>query len=264
MIKLENVTIKFDKTIILDDISIEIPEKKIVYVVGKNGSGKSTLAHTISGLNKKYKGKISIDENLLTRKISIKDLRKKLGLVFQNPDNQIVFNTVYEDIRFTLENMNISGDEIDKTIDDCLKTVDMEAYKYANTYSLSGGQKQRIAIASILAMKPSYIIFDEATSMLDPIGKEEIYCLIERLKKTGITVVFITNLLEELIYADEILIIDKHKVFSYSKKEIFENFGILENHGLKLPFIFRIIESLHQKGIYVYDKKTILEELQKL
>lgn len=263
MITINNLSCKYDKTI-LENINLTIDENKITYIIGKNGSGKSTLANILTGLNKKYKGEITIDELKLTKKTEIKELRKKIGMVFQNPDNQIIFSNIYDDMKFTLTNLDIPKEEIDKKIKETLKIVDMENHQNKNAYVLSGGEKQRVAIASVLASNPKYIIFDEATSMLDVNGKNDIYKLVKKLKKRGIGVIFITNITDEIIYADDILIIDNKNIYKYKKEEIIENHEILSKHHLKTPFNIKIMQILKEKGIDVSDEESIIKEIGNL
>ena len=262
MIKLENIYCRYEDNI-LENINLNI-EKEITFIIGKNGSGKSTLASVLSGLKKPYKGNIIIDNTLITKNTSIKDIRSKIGMVFQNPSNQIVFSRVYDDIKFTLDNMNTDKSLIDNIIINSLKEVSVEDFKEANPYNLSLGQKQRITIASQLALKPDYIIFDEATSMLDINGKKDIYELITKLKNEGIGVIFITNIMDELIYADKVLILDNKKIYNYSKEEILSDLEILKRHKLDIPFSLKIINLLRKKGINTINEDLIIKELENL
>lgn len=248
MIKLENVSFGYEN-LVFDNISLEIKSNDITFIVGKNGSGKSTLAHILSGLKKINKGNLIIDDEVISKKTSIKNFRKSVGIVFQNPDNQIIFNRVYDDIKFTLENMNTPKEEIDNIIKSALKEVGMEKFINSNPYNLSGGEKQRIAIASIIALNPKYIIFDEATSMLDIEGKKAIYAIIKKLKSKGIGVIFITNIIDELIYGDRVLILDNKKIYGYQKEELFNNLNILKEHKLDIPFNLKVINKLKIKNV---------------
>ena len=258
MIKIENLTCKYDENTILENINIEIEPSKITFIIGENGTGKSSLAKIITGLNFKYSGKVYIDNELITKKTKIEDLRKKTGIVFQNPDNGIVFNKVYDDVKFILDNLNIK-ENVDKIIEEALKTVNMEKHINSITYNLSGGEKQRIGIASVLALNPKYIIFDESTSMLDINGKKEIYKIINNLKSKNIGIIFITNIMDELIYADEIIILSNKKAEKYTKKEILNNTEILKKHNLKIPVNLKLIEILRKKGIKASNEEEILK-----
>lgn len=259
MIKLENITLKYDK-IVLDNINLSIDKSKITFIIGTNGSGKSTLASVISGLLTPQTGKVYLDDIELNKKTNNKLVREKIGMVFQNPSNQIIFSKVYDDIKFTLENMKISESLIPNIIKESLKKVSMLDFIDANPYNLSGGQKQRIAIASQLSLKPDYLIFDEATSMLDINGKKDIYNLIKNLKK-DIGIIFITNNMDELIYADEIIIIDNHKVYKYTIDEIIKDNNILTKHKLDIPFIFKISSALNIKDANKINEKYLLERI---
>ena len=263
MIKIENLNIGYE-TNILENINLEIEKAKITFIIGKNGSGKSTLGNTLSGLKKFKKGKILLDNINLKKEKKLKKIRTKIGMVFQDPSNQILFTKVYDDIKFTLENINTPKDKIDDIIKESLEKVDMLDYINANPYNLSGGEKQRIAIASILALKPDYIVFDEATSMLDINGKEDIYKLLTKLKKEGLGIIFITNIIDELIYADDIIILNDKKATKYKRKELFNNMNILKENNLDIPFTLKLIEILKSKGITVNNKNDILKEINNL
>lgn len=261
MIKLNNVTFKYDK-VVLEDINLKIHKSKITYIIGNNGSGKSTLASIMSGLLHPTTGNISIDDIDINKKTNNKLVRKKIGMVFQNPSYQILFTKVYDDINFILENMNIQKDKRDKIIKDSLQKVNMLDYINANPYNLSGGQKQRIALASQLSLNPDYLIFDESTSMLDINGKNDIYKLIKKLKKE-IGIICITNNMEELIYADEIIIIDNKKAFKYDINDILNNTTILKEHNLDIPFIFKIANKLNIKNIKDVNEEYLLRKIGK-
>ena len=263
MIKIENLSIGYE-TNILENINLEIDKNKITFIIGKNGSGKSTLGNTISGIKKFKEGNILLDNINLKKEKNLKKIRTKIGMVFQNPSNQILFTKVYDDIKFTLENIKTPKNEIDNIIKEALDKVEMLDFINSNPYNLSGGEKQRIAIASILALKPDYIVFDEATSMLDINGKEDIYKLLNKLKKEGIGIIFITNIMDELIYADEIIILNDRKANKYTKKELFDNLDILKDNDLDIPFTLKIIDILKNKGITAHTKNDILKELTNL
>jgi energy-coupling factor transport system ATP-binding protein len=263
MIKIENLDIGYE-TNILENTNLIIDKGKITFIIGKNGSGKSTLGNTLSGLKKFKKGNILLDNINLKKEKDIKKIRTKIGMVFQNPSNQILFTRVYDDIKFTLENINTPKDKIDSIIKESLDKVDMSDHINSNPYNLSGGEKQRIAIASILALKPDYIVFDEATSMLDINGKEDIYKLVNKLKKEGLGIIFITNIIDELIYADDIIILNDKTATKYSRKELFNNLNILKENDLNIPFTLKIIDLLKSKGISVNNKNDIIKEINNL
>lgn len=259
MIKLENVTFKYDK-VILDNINLNIDKNKITFIIGINGSGKSTLANIISGLLFSKSGQVYLDDIELTKKTDNKLIRKKVGMIFQNPSNQILFSKVYDDIKFTLENMKYPKEVIPTLIRNSLEKVNMIDYIDANPYKLSGGQKQRVAIASQLSYNPDYLIFDEATSMIDINGKNDIYDLLKILKK-DMGIIYITNDMSELIYADDIVIVDNHKIYKYSLSDIIKNNDILIRHKLNIPFILKLASSLNIKDIDKINEKFILERV---
>lgn len=259
MISLKNVTFKYDK-VILDNINLDIENNKITFIIGCNGSGKSTIANIISGLLYPSIGEVYLDDIKLDKKTNNKLVREKIGMVFQNPSNQIIFSKVDEDIRFTLENMKIPKEKIPNIIKNSLKKVNMINYIESNPYNLSGGQKQRVAIASQISLNPDYLIFDEATSMLDANGKKDIYKLIKDLKK-DMGIIFITNNMNELIYADDVIIIDKTKVYKYQINEIIDDNKILTKHKLEIPFIFKIANILNIKDINNITEELILKEI---
>lgn len=262
MIRLQGITFKYDK-VIFSNISLDIDQSKITFIIGSNGSGKSTLANIISGLLFPQVGKVYLDDLEVSKKINSKIVRKKVGIIFQNPSNQILFSRVSDDIKFTLENMKIPKEKIPSIIQESLKEVGMLDFIDANPYNLSGGQKQRIAIASQLALKPDYLIFDEATSMLDSHGKKEIYHLIQNLKgKMGI--IFITNHMDELLYADDVIIIDQQKVYKYTLSDILKENSILTNHKLDVPFLFKIANALNIEKPDDLNENTILEGIGRI
>lgn len=261
MIKLENITFKYDK-IIIDNINLNISKSKVTFIIGTNGSGKSTLASIISGLLYPISGKLSIDDLIINKKTDNKLIRNKVGIVFQNPSNQIIFSKVYDDLKFTLENIKIEKTLIPEIIKDSLKKVNMENFVNANPYELSGGEQQRIAIASQLSLNPDYLILDEATSMIDINGKQEIYKLISSLKKK-MGIIFITNNMDELIYADEVVIIDNNKTYKYEINDILNNNTVLTNHHLQIPFIFKLATTLKINNIDDLNEKSILERINK-
>ena len=262
MIKLENVTFKYDK-IILDNINLNIEKNKITFIIGVNASGKSTLANIISGLLYPTSGNIYLDDIKLNKHVDKKIIRKKVGVVFQNPNNQILFPKVYDDIKFTLENMKYSKKEIPRLIKNSLKKVNMIDYINDNPYKLSGGQKQKVAIASQLVYNPDYFIFDEATAFIDINGKNDIYKLIKELKK-DMGIIYITNDMNELIYADDIIIIDNSKIYKYRIDDIINDNTILIKHKLRIPFILKIAKYLNIKDITKINETDILKEVGKI
>lgn len=259
MIKIENLSFKYkgDTKNILEDINLEIKEGEVVSIIGKNGTGKSTFIRLISGLIKPSKGKILVDDIDVNDKKMFKSVREKIGIVFQNPDNQILFNRVYDDINFALKNLEL--DNPDERIKSSLKKVDMEEFENFDTYQLSLGQKQRINIASVLAVKPKYIILDEPTTMIDSKGKEKIYEIIKDLKKEGFTIIYVTNNINEILISDRIVMMENKKVkTAFKKVEILDNINLLEESEIRVPEIIRIIMKLNIKL-----KEFTIEEMTK-
>lgn len=216
MIRVENVSFKYknSENKILDNLSFDVKDGEIVAIVGENGSGKSTIGKLISGIIKLKHGNVTIDD------IEIKDkkVQDKIGIVFQNPENQIIFNNIYDELAFSLK--GLEKREIENRIENSLKQVGMSEYKNKDLYTLSLGQKQRIMIAEVLAKKPKYIILDEPTTMIDSKGKEIIYKIIENLKNEGYTIICITNLADEILIADRTLILKNGQVINEIKNTI--------------------------------------------
>ena len=239
MIKICDLSFKYKNgNEVLKNINLEIKEEETVAIVGENGSGKSTLAKLVSGIFKIKQGKIFIDEFDLTKKES-KQIINNIGIVFQNPENQIIFNNIYDELSFSLK--KLSKQEIEERIDESLKKVNMLEYINKDLYELSLGQKQRIAIAEVLARKPKYIVFDEPTTMIDSTGKEQIYSIIKTLKKEGYTIIYTTNVAEEILLADRILIIKNGQIINEIKKEnLMQSVEILVKNNIKLPMIIEI------------------------
>ncbi len=215
--------------------------------------GKSTLAKLISGISKPTKGDIFINNINTKNKKENLSLRKNITIVFQNPENQIIFERVYDDLAFALKNLNYSQEEIDKNIDEALKKVNMSEFKFSSTQALSLGQKQKIVIASALATKSNILILDEPTSMLDPISKKQIYYILDKLKKDGITIIYITHLLEETLFlSDKIILLENRKIEkNISLSEVLENICILKEFNLSLPTILNLLVSFKENNINI-------------
>ncbi|WP_320986814.1 energy-coupling factor transporter ATPase, partial [Hungatella effluvii] len=197
----------------IDDVSIEIKEGEFVAVLGHNGSGKSTFAKQLDAILLPTDGTVWIQGLDTSKEENLWEVRKKTGMVFQNPDNQIIGNIVEEDVGFGPENMGIPTDEIWKRVDESLEAVGMTAYRMKSPNKLSGGQKQRVAIAGVMAMRPQCIVLDEPTAMLDPNGRREVVKTVHELnRQEGITVVLITHYMEEVIYADRVIVMDDGRV----------------------------------------------------
>lgn len=267
VIEVKDLTYSYDKDEIkaVNSVSFDVPEGKYVALIGHNGSGKSTLAKLISGLINNYEGKITLFGEELN-KDSIHSLRKRIGLVFQNPDNQFVGSTVREDIAFGLENRQVPSEEMDKIIDTYSKRVGMYDQLDKAPENLSGGQKQRVAIAGVLAMHPDLIIYDEATSMLDPVGKRDILDITFSLRKENpnLTVLSITHDVEEAFRSDYVLVMNGGKIILQgTPSEVFTHQEELRSIRLDAPFFISLKEALIEKGLDIpadIDTEEKLEE----
>ena len=267
IIKGQNLSFSYDKQVkVIDDLSFAIEKGEYVAIIGKNGSGKSTLAKLFNGLIKADSGTLSIFGITPIDKKSLYEVRKRVGVVFQNPDNQLVASIVEDDLAFGCENLGLPREEIKNRIDFALKMVDMEKYRYSTPERLSGGQKQRIAIAGILALKPDVLVLDESTAMLDPKGRESVLEVVKKLnREQGVTVITITHYMEEIVDCDRVLVLDKGKlVLSGTPKEIFANKEVIKGYGLELPLVSYIANRLSQKGVELGDDGILdKEELEK-
>jgi len=261
MIELKDVNFKYKNgKEVLKNINLQISEGEFVSIIGKNGSGKSTLAKLISGLEKPKKGTVLVDELDTKERANFQELRKKVGIVFQNPENQILFNNVYDDIAFAINNLKLNDIEI--RIEQALEKVVMKEFIKSNTYELSLGQKQRVTIAGVLAINSKYIIFDESTTMLDSYGKETFYKILRTLKEQGYTIIYITNAIDEILMADRIVLIKKGEIVSQFKKEdILENIDVLKSNSIEIPYLVNFVEKLNINGIEVELEKWTKEEL---
>lgn len=243
------------KTEVLKGIDLDIAKGEFVAVLGHNGSGKSTLAKCFNAINIPESGEVFVngldtkDENNLLK------IRETAGMVFQNPDNQIVATIVEEDVAFALENMGVEPSEIRRRVDEALKTVGMYEYKNHAPHRLSGGQKQRVAIAGIIAMEPDCILLDEPTAMLDPKGRNEVMKTIKMLnREKGITIVLITHYMEEAAQADRVVVIDGGEiVMDNTPKKVFSQVKTLQNLGLDVPQVTQLAYELKNAG---YDIST--------
>lgn len=237
----------------LKGISFTISRGEHVALIGSNGSGKSTLAKLLNGLIFPAEGDINVDGINTRQKSKAYEIRKKVGIVFQNPDNQIVATIVEDDVAFGPENLGIVRDEMVERVDWALEKTGMIENRYRVVSKLSGGQKQRVAIAGVLAMKPSVIIFDESTSMLDPRGKRDILEIIHALKQEGITIIHITHSMEEVVDADKVIVLNKGRLkFMGTPKELFKSDEV-EKNNLVLPDVTLLANSLKDKGVIAED-----------
>ena len=261
MIRVEKVTFGYQKRKeILKDINLEINDKETVVIMGKNGSGKSTLGKLISGILKTKKGKIFIDDLDIVDKNNKEEIRKKIGIVFQNPENQIIFNQVEDEMSFALK--GLEQENVQERIESSLRKVAMEDKRKEDLYQLSLGQKQRIVIGEVLAKQPKYIIFDEPTTMIDSQGKEKIYHIIEELKKEGYTILYITNMAEEMLLADRIVLLHEGQIVEQIKKEeLVSKLDVFAQYDIKIPIILEIIQKFKQEGIELMLTNYTVNEL---
>ncbi len=240
----------------VDGITLSIKRGSFTALIGHNGSGKSTLAKLLSGVFTPLSGKVSVYPENTEEPLDTSDedknfdIRKTVGMVFQNPDNQLVATLVEDDVAFAPENLGLEPAQIRNRVDEALATVGLTHYAKHDTHKLSGGQKQRVAIAGVLAMNPECIIFDESTAMLDPQGRKDIMETILKLKKSGITVVLITHYMEEAAKADEIFVVNEGKLLtSGTPTEVFANTELLTQAGLEAPQAAKLCSILKQNGI---------------
>ena len=249
----------------IDDVSIEIKEGQFVAVLGHNGSGKSTFAKQLDAILLPTDGTVWIQGLDTSKEENLWEVRKKTGMVFQNPDNQIIGNVVEEDVGFGPENMGIPTDEIWKRVDESLEAVGMTAYRMKSPNKLSGGQKQRVAIAGVMAMRPQCIVLDEPTAMLDPNGRREVVKTVHELnRQEGITVVLITHYMEEVINADRVIVMDDGRVvMDGTPREIFSRVEELKSYRLDVPQVTELAYELQKNGVELPDGILTLNELMK-
>lgn len=235
---------------IFDNLSLSVEEGSYTAVLGRNGSGKSTLAKLICGVLQPNEGSITVGGLSTADEEELYELRRSCGMIFQNPDNQLVASVVEEDVAFAPENLGMEPALIRKTVDECLAAVDMTEYARHATYKLSGGQKQRVAIAGVLAMLPKCIIFDEATAMLDPLGRRDITARMKRLnKEKGMTVINITHYMNEAAEADRVIVLDKGKIImDGTPREVFAHGDELRAVNLATPQITELCDELIKLG----------------
>lgn len=247
----------------IDGVSIEIKDGQFVAILGHNGSGKSTFAKQLDAILLPTEGTVWIQGLDTSREENLWEVRKKTGMVFQNPDNQIIGNIVEEDVGFGPENMGVPTDEIWKRVDESLEAVGMTAYRLKSPNKLSGGQKQRVAIAGVMAMRPQCIVLDEPTAMLDPNGRKEVVKTVRELnRKEGITVVLITHYMEEVIGADRVIVMDDGRVvMDGTPREIFSRVEELKSYRLDVPQVTELAYELQKAGVKLPDGILNLDEL---
>jgi energy-coupling factor transport system ATP-binding protein len=248
----KNLTYSYDKEKdVVNDVSLTIKRGSYVSIIGHNGSGKSTFAKLIAGLLEPQAGEIYIFDLLLNDK-NLATIRRDLGIVFQNPDNQFIGSSVRDDIAFGLENRQVPSDQMDAIIEHFASEVNMSAFLDKEPTNLSGGQKQRVAIAGVLALSPKIVILDEATAMLDPRGKREIGEIVKRMKldNPDLTVISITHDIEETLGSDEIIVFNAGKIILQgTPSQVYKNAEVLHAISLDLPFIYRLKEALEKEGL---------------
>lgn len=259
MIECRNLIFKYtagenqEEKIAINDVNLQIKEGEFIAILGHNGSGKSTMAKHMNALLIPTEGKMLVNKMDTSDMNNLWNIRETAGMVFQNPDNQLVATIVEEDVAFGPENLGVPPEEIRKRVDEALERVGMSEYKRHAPHLLSGGQKQRIAIAGILAMKPKCIIFDEPTAMLDPSGRKEVLDTISDLNKNyGITVILITHYMDEAAKADRIVVMDKGKLILDGKpRDVFSNVEKMKSIGLDVPQVTELSYELQKAGINI-------------
>ena len=265
IIEIENLCFSYDgENNVIDDLSLKIEEGKFISIIGHNGSGKSTLSRLIIGLLTAKSGKITIFGQELNAK-TVHDIRSRIGIVFQNPDNQFISSTVEDDIAFGLENKCVDPKDMPEIVQNYADKVGMGSFLKREPPYLSGGQKQRVALAGVLAMQPDILILDEATSMLDPRGRKEIRDVIKQMsiENPKLTIISITHDIEEAYLSDEVIVIENGKVASQgSPNEIFKDKEMLSRAALSLPFLYEIKEKLASHGVDVSSIETLDDLLE--
>ena len=247
----------------VDNVNIDIPEGSFVAVLGHNGSGKSTFAKHINALLLPTEGTVWIDGMDTLKEPELWKIRQKAGMVFQNPDNQIIGTVVEEDVGFGPENMGVPTDDIWKRVDESLAKTGMTAYRHHSPNKLSGGQKQRVAIAGVMAMRPKCIVLDEPTAMLDPNGRKEVLEAVRQLnREEKVTVVLITHYMEEVIHADHVYVMDEgHVVMEGTPREIFSQVETMKKYRLDVPQVTLLAWELKKSGVDIPEGILTTEEL---
>ena len=270
-IEIENLSFKYsaDSDFVIKDLSLSVDKGEFLCVLGENGSGKSTLSRLINGLLQPTEGSVKVFGLDTTDKKSVYEIRKRVGMVFQNPDNQMVATIVEDDIAFGPENVGVPSKEIAKRIDFALNAVDMQKYRFSAGQKLSGGQKQRIAIAGALALMGEILILDESTSMLDPLGRKEVMKVVKSLNEKGITVIAITHYMDEVASASRVAVLHEGKLCMLGTPlEIFKEQEKLKEYGLDVPRSVYIANELRRNGLELSENiitsEDLAEELCKL
>lgn len=253
-ITFENVTFRYsgDQDAVLKDISMQINKGEFLTVLGANGSGKSTLASLMNGIVFPTEGTVTVDGLKVGEPDSLLEIRKKVGHVFQDPDNQIVSSVVEEDVAFGPENLGVPAEEIEERVTEALDAVGMLEYRLKSTYDLSGGQKQRIAIAGILAMRPEYIVLDEPTAMLDPDGRKTVMDVVNKINARGVTVILITHFMNEVTMSDRVVVLSHGRIVGEGEpRKILTDTRMLENNNLEAPGAAKVAAQLRKRNIHI-------------
>ena len=254
----------------VDEVSLDVQPGQFIAILGHNGSGKSTLAKHLNAILLPTEGSVYVDGKDTRDEEKIKEIRQTAGMVFQNPDNQIIGTVVDEDVAFGPENMGVPSEEIEKRVEEGLKTVEMWEYRSHSPNKLSGGQKQRVAIAGVVAMHPKCIVLDEPTAMLDPVGRKEVIQAAWKLnKEEHVTIILITHYMEEVTAADQVIVMDQGKVLMQgTPKEVFSRVEELKEHRLDVPQVTMLAHELRKSGLNIPEgiltRKELIGELLKL
>ena len=268
LLNAENVSFSYDKRVkAVKNVSLSVNEGEYIAVIGHNGSGKSTLAKLFNGLMRPDEGNITVDGFSVLEKKHTFEIRKRVGVVFQNPDNQLVASIVEDDVAFGPENLGVPRKEIGERIDFALSAVGMQKFRHSSPTRLSGGQKQRIAIAGVLALKPKILVLDESTAMLDPQGRKEVLEVVKKLnKEQKVTVITITHYMDEVVGADTVYVMNDGEIaLKGTPAEIFKYKDRLKSYGLELPLAAEIADKLIARGVRLPDgiltEERLAEEL---
>ncbi|HCU2821603.1 TPA: energy-coupling factor transporter ATPase [Clostridioides difficile] len=267
IVKVNNISFEYitdeAKLKAIDNLSLDVKKGEFVAIIGHNGSGKSTLSKNLNAILMPTEGNILIDDMDTKEEERLWDIRQTAGMVFQNPDNQIVATIVEEDVAFGPENLGIEPKEIRRIVEESLKSVGMYDLRDRQPHLLSGGQKQRVAIAGIIAMRPKCIIFDEATAMLDPSGRKEVMKTIKRLNnEENITVIHITHFMEEAVEADRVVVMEKgKKILEGTPREVFSKIKMLKEIGLDVPCMTELSSLLIEEGINISSDILTVDEM---
>ena len=247
----------------VDEVSLDVQPGQFIAILGHNGSGKSTLAKHLNAILLPTEGSVYVDGKDTRDEEKIREIRQTAGMVFQNPDNQIIGTVVDEDVAFGPENMGVPSEEIEKRVEEGLKTVEMWEYRSHSPNKLSGGQKQRVAIAGVVAMHPKCIVLDEPTAMLDPVGRREVIRAARKLnKEEHVTIILITHYMEEVTFADQVIVMDQGKVLMQgTPQEVFSRVEELKEHRLDVPQVTMLAHELRKSGLNIPEGILTREEL---